>query len=75
MIQIQEEDKKLGIKLHDPKNLVPYMFRCKECGCIVRKLEETNSYVLVALSKDVETKQARLCRFCRQLNEFRGVSE
>lgn len=75
MIQIQPEDKKFGLKLHDPKNLAAYLFRCKECGCIIRKIEETNSYVLVSLSKEVETKQKKLCRFCRQLNEFRGVSE
>jgi len=34
-----------GVTLSDPKNLEPIVFKCKECGCTVRKLLETNSYV------------------------------
>jgi len=64
-----------GVTLSDPKNLEPIVFKCKECGCTVRKLLETNSYVLMSLSKEIETGKKKLCRYCNQLNEFRGVCE
>ena len=72
---IKVERKQQGITVSDPGNLEPIVFRCKDCGCTVRKLLDTHSYVLMSISKEVENKQKHLCRFCRQLNEFRGVCE
>jgi len=66
---------KKGIKLNDPKNLTPIVFRCQDCGCLIRKIEATNSYILFKLSKEVEDKKKRLCKFCRKLFEYRGVED
>ena len=68
---IKLEEKRRGLKLSDPKNLEPIVFRCKECGCTIRKILETNSYVLMSLSTEVRKKHIKLCRFCHRLNEFR----
>lgn len=70
---IRVENKKQGISLSDPKNLEPIVFKCKDCGCTIRKLLETNSYVLMSVSKEVYNKEIEFCKFCSRLNEFRGI--
>jgi hypothetical protein len=62
-----------GIKY--PENLVPLVFRCSACGCMIRRLEETNSYILMTVHKDIEAGKKKLCPYCSRLNQYKGVEE
>lgn len=55
-----------------PANLTPYMFHCKDCGSTIRRIEETNSFVLVNITKDVQEGKKKICSFCFKLNEYLG---
>lgn len=54
----------------DPANLIAYLYRCNDCGCIIRKIEETQSFVLVSIHKDIETGKSKICPFCYRLREY-----
>jgi DNA-directed RNA polymerase subunit RPC12/RpoP len=57
----------------DPENLIPVVYRCLTCGSTIRKIEETQSFVLMTLSKQVEEGTRKICPFCYRLKEFRGI--
>lgn len=59
-----------GIKY--PENLLPLVFRCSECGCVIRRLEETNSYILMTVHKDIESGKRKLCPYCNRLKQYMG---
>lgn len=61
------------IKLKDPDNLVPIIFKCRDCGCTIRKIEETQSYILLNINKEIDEGKRKLCHFCYKLNECRGL--
>lgn len=62
-----------GITLRDPVNLIPMIFKCRDCGCTIRKLEETQSYILMAVHREIELGNRKICPFCYRLKEFKGV--
>lgn len=59
----------------DPPNLIPIVFKCINCKSTIRKLEETNSYVLMSTSKEVDSGNIKCCRFCERLIKLQGISE
>ncbi len=71
MIKFSEQKSK--VKLKDPENLLPIIFKCKDCGCVIRKLEETQSYILLNVNKEIELGNMKFCSFCYRLNEYRGL--
>jgi len=56
-----------------PDNLCPTVFKCLECGSTIRRLEETNSYILMSLHREVETGKKKICPYCYKLREFKGT--
>ena len=71
MIKLDRKQAQPAIK--DPENLIPIVFRCNMCGCTIRKIEETQSFILMTLSKQVEDGTRKICPFCYRLREFRGI--
>lgn len=62
-----------GVKC--PNNLTPLVFRCLDCGCIIRRLEETNSFILMTIHKEIELGKRKLCPYCTRLNSYKGAEE
>lgn len=54
-------------------NLIPVIFKCGDCGCTIRRLEDTDSYILMATSKEVETGNKKICSYCYRLQQYRGI--
>lgn len=73
MIKLDKKPSGGGITVKDPENLVPIVFRCRDCDCVIRKLEDTQSYVLMTVSKAVEDGTRKICPYCYRLRELRGV--
>jgi len=71
---IKLEKSQGGVRLKDPENLVPTVFRCYNCNCIVRKLEDTHSYVIMTVSKDVIEGKIPPCSFCSKLIKAQGIN-
>ena len=71
MIKIAE---KSGLRVRDPDHLIPILFRCSKCGCTIRKIESTNSYVLMSLSPAIEKGTQKICPHCYRLKEYKGIS-
>lgn len=69
MIKVQGKEKTFH---QPPANLEPVVFKCNECGSTIRRLEQTDSYVLMALHKEVEAGKKKICTFCYRLRELRG---
>jgi len=65
---IKLEKSQGGVRLKDPENLVPTVFRCYNCNCIVRKLEDTHSYVIIFEGKIPP------CSFCSKLIKAQGIN-
>jgi len=57
-----------------PENLIPIVFRCQDCGCTIRRLEATNSYVLMSTSSLIDRGKQKICPFCYRLKQYQGVS-
>lgn len=70
MIKVSKKENKLD---YIPENLVPTIFRCSECGCTIRRLESTNSFILVSISPAVESGKKKICPYCYKLQQYRGV--
>lgn len=64
-----------GVRIKDPENLIPIVFKCVNCKSTIRKLEDTNSYVLMSTSKEVDSGSIPACEFCRRLLKYQGVTE
>jgi hypothetical protein len=56
-----------------PEHLVPVLFKCTVCGCLIKKIEETNSYVFQSINKDILDGKVKICSQCYRLKEYRGV--
>jgi hypothetical protein len=56
-----------------PDNLLPTVFKCLDCGSTIRRLEETDSFILMSTSKEVEDGTKKICPFCYRLREYRGI--
>lgn len=67
-------DKKAGgVSARDPDNLYPIVFKCINCKSTIRRIEETNSYVLMTTSREVDAGLIPLCSFCKKLREYQGL--
>lgn len=71
MIKLQK--KQNGKLIKDPPNLLPIMFKCRDCGCTIKKIEQTQSYILMNVPLSVETGKVKICPFCYRLRAYRGV--
>jgi hypothetical protein len=69
MIRLQQKEETI-LPIPDPDNLIPYLYRCGDCGCVIRKVEETQSFVLVSIHKDIESGKRKICPFCYRLREY-----
>jgi hypothetical protein len=63
-----------GLQIKDPENLIPIVYRCFNCQCTIRKIEETNSYVIMSISKQVAEGELEACSFCKRLIEAQGIT-
>jgi hypothetical protein len=66
MIKLGKQEKE------DPENLSPVVFRCKNCGCLIRKIEETQSYVFQSINQEILDNKVKICSYCYRLKEYRG---
>jgi hypothetical protein len=66
--------KKPNTEIKVPENLVPTVFRCSECGCTIRRLEDTDSYILMSVNPAIDKGLTKICPFCYKLREYRGVA-
>lgn len=67
----QDSDLIVGSGLSSfPPNLVPYIFKCKKCGCTIRKVLETDSYILMLINRDIDLGKTKICPFCYKLREY-----
>lgn len=70
MIKVQRRGTKTFIE--PPMNLEPIVFKCVECGSTIKRLEKTDSYILMSVHKDVEAGKKKICSFCYKLREMQG---
>lgn len=56
-----------------PDNLLPTVFKCLDCGSTIRRLDETDSFIIMSTSREVEDGNKKICAYCFKLLEYRGT--
>lgn len=63
-----------GVKsIEYPDNLTPTVFKCVDCGSTIRRLDESDSYILMTTSKEVDSGTKKICPYCYRLKQYNGV--
>ena len=74
MIKLQERPQGLRLKsITFPDNLTPIVFRCKDCGSTIKRIEATESFYLMHVSAEVEKKKKKICSYCKRLLDLKGI--